>query len=48
MIIALVAVWFLGGLVLALGVGATVRVADARSDWCAESVAVEPEALTAV
>lgn len=47
MIIALMAVWVLGGLLLALGVGAAVRVAEARGDGHQEPVAAEPEVLTA-
>lgn len=48
MIILLLAAWVLGGLLLALGVGAAVRVAEARGDRRPETLLVEPEVLTTV
>ncbi|GAA4304235.1 hypothetical protein [Klenkia terrae] len=41
MIIALLAAWVLGGLLLALLVGGAVRVADARRDWTVPADQVE-------
>lgn len=47
MIILLLAAWVLGGLLLAVGIGGAVRVAEARRGWEQEDAQVEPEVLTA-
>ncbi|SFC99314.1 hypothetical protein [Klenkia taihuensis] len=46
MLVLLLAAWVVGGLLLALGIGAAIRVAEARRGWVQDDAAVEPEVLT--